>query len=251
MKLIMIFLHIEMTISFGDRMGEMARRICFIPMIDTHLIYDELLVDFKYFNGFSLRQKQKSIESMHSSILNINPSLNILEISTKSPNPTGISLSAFNLKFMDEISGIEYPLENVFQASKIFEKGGPYRDLLNVHPKDAKRDERLKCSGRLIGFEYNNSSWEIEPKTMFYDWIYIKSLYRNKILAKKIMSYDAFTDIEFNQEKSINCQARAAAIFVSLVKLGKIDEALQCKSNFKEIYSSNHSKSTQISIFDM
>ena len=32
--------------------------------------------------------------------------------------------------------------------------------------------------------------------------------------------YDAFMDIEFNPAKSLNCQARAAAMYVSLKKVG-------------------------------
>lgn len=208
-------------------------------------------VEFKYFSGFSVSQKQKSIESMHESINVINKTLRILEVSTKSLNPTGVALSAFNLKFYDINTDKEYPLENIFQSSKVFERGGPYRDLLNVHPKDAKRDERLKSSGNLIHFEYDDIIWDREPKTMFYDWIYICSLFKNKNLSKKILEYNAFTDIEFNQEKSFNCQARSAAIFVSLSKLGRLEEVLNDKEKFKDIYLEHRDISNQMSIFDM
>lgn len=228
----------------------MAKRICFISKPHEHRIFDELVVEFEYFNGFAISQKQKSINSMHESILRNSPSLKILEVSTKSTNPLGVALSAFNLKFVDEVSGKEYPLENIFQSSKVFACGGPYRDLLNVHPKDAKRDERLRSSGSLIGFNYNETTWGKNPKTMFYDWIYIKSLYRNESLARKILDFDAFTDIEFNQEKSINCQARSAAIFVSLAKLGELDTVLNSKEEFKKIYSCCQNNNAQMSIFD-
>lgn len=214
----------------------MAKRICFISRPDDYPIFKEVEVEFKYFSGFAISQKQKSIITLHESIGQLDKSLNVLEISTKSTNPIGVALSAFNLKFLNEDSGKEYPLENIFQSSKVFEHGGPYRDLLNVHPKDAKRDERLKTSGNLKCFNYDNIIWELEPKTMFYDWIYIRSLYRNKDLSKRILEYNAFTDIEFNQEKSINCQARSAAIFVSLSKKGIIDEILRDKEEFKKIY---------------
>ena len=229
----------------------MAKRICFISKPYEHPIYDELEVEFEYFTGFAVSQKQKSINSMHTSILRKDASLKVLEVSTKSTNPIGVALSAFNLKFLDEVSGKEYPLENIFQSSKVFANGGPYRDLLNVHPKDAKRDERLKSSGSLISFNYNGTIWEKDPKTMFYDWIYIRSLYRNESLAKKILDFDAFTDIEFNQEKSINCQARSAAIFVSLAKLGELDNVLNDKEEFKKIYSCGQNNTTQMSIFDI
>jgi len=224
----------------------MAKRICFISNINGYPLYKEAEIEFKYFNGFSLQQKQKSISSMHLSINNSYPNLKVLEVSTKSNIPLGVELSAFNLKFYDELNSKEFPLENIFQSSKIFEKGGPYRDLLYVQPKEAKRDERLKTSGRLIGFNFNNIIWESEPKSMFYDWLYIKALTRNERLSKAIIKYEAFTDIEFNHEKSYNCQARSAAIFVSLFKLGKLEETLNDNGTFKKIYSVSTNENSQI-----
>ena len=228
----------------------MAKRICFISKLNEEPLYEEMEVEFKYFNGFAVSQKQKSIADLHKNIKMINPSLKILEISTKSTDPIGIALSAFNLKFFDENLDKEFALENIFQSSKVFEFGGPFRDLFNVSPKDAKRDERLKISGNLKCFNYDNENWELEPKTMFYDWIYIKALIRNKELSKKILDFDCFTDIEFNQEKSINCQARSAAIFVSLCKRNIINEVISCKKKFKEIYYMKPSENVQISLFD-
>ena len=60
-------------------------------------------------------------------------------------------------------------------------------------------------------------------------------MYLNKSLAEQITGYDAFTDIEFNPKRSINCQAEAAAIYVSLEKQGLLLEALKDKDSFKEI----------------
>ena len=62
------------------------------------------------------------------------------------------------------------------------------------------------------------------PRTAFYDWLYINALMENADLAEQVMEYDAFTDIEFNPNKSINCQARAAALFVAMKKLGRLEE---------------------------
>ncbi|MDD4795413.1 MAG: hypothetical protein PHG03_02515 [Bacilli bacterium] len=228
----------------------MAKRICFISTPSENPIYKEIEVEFEYFNGFAISQKQKSINSLHKSVYKIDNHLRILEISSKSINPIGVELSAFNLKFYDSILGKEFPIENIFQSSKVFERGGPYRDLLNVHPKEAKRDERLKSSGNLIHFNYNNNIWKREPKSIFYDWLYISSLYRNKSLSKKILEYNAFTDIEFNQKKSINCQARSAAIFVSLSKIGKLEKVLNNKEEFKKIYPMD-ADNFQISLFDL
>lgn len=204
-------------------------------MISDNELYLEENCEFKFYTGFALSQKQKSIVSLHEQILKKYPNSNILEVSRKSENPLGILLSAFNLKL--NINGNSYPIENIFQSSKVFSLGGPYKDLLQVHPRDAKRDERLKSSGKLIAFELNGNTWELEPKTMFYDWLYIHALYRNKNLINNILKYNVFTDIEFNPNKSFNCQARSVAIFVSLYHKGLLEDYLHDKNLFKEIYN--------------
>lgn len=214
----------------------MAIRLCFISTPNNKKVYDEIEVEFEFFNGFAITQKQKSIKSMHKKLESIDPNLRVLEVSTKSLVPLGVKLSAFNLKFYDEERGKEFPIENVFQSSKVFEKGGPYRELLYVHPKDAKRDDKIKSSGKMTHFEFQNQKWNLEPKSIFYDWIYIKSVSRNIDLVKQIINYNAFTDIEFNHKKSFNCQARAAAIFVSLYKNKTLEDALSNKSVFEKAY---------------
>ena len=163
---------------------------------------------FEWFSGFAVSQKQKSIASLHNAIIKADKSAKPLEISTKSKETIGIKLSAFNLKLNN------YTPENVFQSAKVFERGGPYLDLLDVLPKEAKRDERLRNSGSLRAFRYQNEDFPLIPKTVFYDFIYIAAV-KNSLAAdeiKEISSYNYFTDIEFNPGKSINTQARAAAL---------------------------------------
>lgn len=227
----------------------MAKRLCFVSTPNDAQVYREIEVSFKYYSGFALSQKRKSIHSLHESISRMNESLRVLEVSTKSDNPIGVALSAFNLAFFDDNSRREFPLENIFQSSKVFENGGPYRDLLYVHPRDAKRDKRLVSSGELKCFNYDNTLWELEPKTMFYDWIYITALNRNEELSRKILEYNAFTDIEFNHRKSFNCQARSTAIFVSLKKKGILNEALDDKEKFRMVYSEVQDTNIQTMLF--
>lgn len=163
---------------------------------------------FEWFSGFSVSQKQKSIDSLHNAILKTDNSAVPLEVSTKSKNLLGVKLSAFNLK----LDG--YTLENIFQSSKVFACGGAYRDLLEVSPKDAKRDLRLKNSGALKSFDYNGEIFPLFPKTVFYDYIYIKSV-KQSLTAEEILQikeYNYFTDIEFNPNKSVNTQAKSVAI---------------------------------------
>ncbi len=163
---------------------------------------------FEWFPGFAVSQKQKSIEALHYAIRNADADARPLEVSTKSKEPIGVKLSAFNLR----LNG--YTLENIFQSAKVFENGGPYLDLLEVPPKEAKGDERLKESGRLKAFRYQGEDFPLTPKTVFYDYIYYaavkESLTSDEIHA--ISGYNYFTDIEFNPAKSINTQARTVAM---------------------------------------
>jgi hypothetical protein len=127
-------------------------------------------------------------------------------------------------------------LECAFQGSKVFEGDIQYTDLYAVESIKAKKDTRLRESGDIIGFEFEGNFWENEPKTAFYDWMYINALYHNnRDIVEELLEYDVFSDIEFNPKRSINCQARTCAILVSLVNLNLIDEALSSPDSFKEI----------------
>lgn len=176
---------------------------------------------FDWFPGFAVSQKQKSIESLHTAILKTDAHAKPLEISTKSTEPLGVSLSAFHLRLND------YPLENIFQSAKVFENGGPYPDLLEVPPKEAKRDERLHNSGNLTAFYYQGEAFPLTPITAFYDYIYVAAVKQSLTEAQihAITSYNYFTDIEFNPAKSINTQARTAALIkLLLAEYGHLPE---------------------------
>lgn len=181
-------------------------------------------VEFTYNNGLSVAQKRRNVEAIHEAFGVIHPEMKVLEISSKSMEPLGVALSAFNLKKFVPSLGKSISVENVFQGGKKFTEAGPFDELYGVSPRDAKRDERLKASGRLTAFVYEGAEYPIEPKTAFYNWIYMNALLENEELARQLMEYDAFTDVEFNPEKSLNCQARAAAVFVSLTRLGLAEQ---------------------------
>ncbi|MDO4538088.1 MAG: hypothetical protein Q4B54_07990 [Coriobacteriales bacterium] len=107
--------------------------------------------------------------------------------------------------------------------------------MIDVSPRSAKKDERLRTSGRVIGFRFQGVDYPTEPKNLFYNWIYINALCHNEDLLEQLLEYDAFTDIEFNPSKSINCQAKAAAIAVGLSRAGLLDAALESASSFTSI----------------
>lgn len=177
----------------------------------AYLIQDEKVIckdfNFTLVSGLSASQKQKCAMSLHEAIRNTDAVANILEVSTKSNIPLGVKLSAFNLK----LNG--YPLENIFQSGKVFEHGGPFQELLLVHPREAKHDERLRTSGKLLCFRYQDMDFPLNPSTLFYDYIYIKAVQETLTAdeIKKIADYNYFMDIEFNPMKSINTQAKSVA----------------------------------------
>ncbi len=227
----------------------MAERPVFF-VCEARPYYKEELVQFLFNPGFAVLQKQKNIKSIHDGFKTRHRNARLLEISSKSEEPLGIQLSAFNLRIV--VGGIETTVESAFQAGKVFQNGGPFSDLLSQPSYIAKKDPRLRESGNLIRFSMNGIIFPLEPKTFFYDWLYINAVWERQDLAERLCEYDAFTDIEFNPEKSINCQARSAAIFVSLCSCGEIKEALKSPQLFKEIVYSNVElvPMEQFSLFD-
>ena len=215
----------------------MAKRPIFIVSEDPNFLFIEKEIEFEWFAGLSVSQKQKSINSLHNSA-SLSGYDKILEVSTKSEHAIGNKLSAFNLSFPMS-DGTLIHLESAFQGSKVFENGGPYTDLYSIKPFDVKKDERISKEHEIKGFKFDGMDWDSEPKTAFYDWLYINAVFKNiennANEYQKILDYNAFTDIEFNPLKSINCQARSCAVFVSLYKQNILEIALESKESFLEI----------------
>jgi hypothetical protein len=203
----------------------MAQRPIFTPSNDPRRFFEEVLVDFRWNPGFAASQKAKNRDNLHAAA-RLNGLWPLLEVSSKSDAKLGIRLSAFNLK-VDLCSGTKIPLESAFQGSKVFEKGGPYRDLYYVEPREAKRDPRIRNSGAIIGFNFDGLIVPSEPKTAFYDWLYIRTLAPHAEFLKKFEEFSGFTDIEFNPERSLNCQARSCAIFLTLSRRGLVHRAAE------------------------
>jgi hypothetical protein len=200
----------------------MATRPIFIPNTENERrLVDEIDTPFHWNPGIARCQKMKNVTALHKSAESkyIRP---LLEISTKSESSLGRSLSAFNLWISIPAFG-RAKIEAAFQGSKVFENGGPYTDFYREEDgSKIKKDDRLKSSGELKYFFYDHSRWELFPQTAFYDWLYINALQKNNIVG--LFEYGGFTDIEFNPKKSINCQARSVALYVSLLKRNLVNK---------------------------
>lgn len=195
-------------------------------------------------------QRQKSIVSLHQSAKEAAICNHPLEVSSKSLDELGVQLSAFNLSCKTEKHERNFTVETAYQSSKVFTGGGPYRDLLYGSSIAAKKDPRVRGSGDLIKFLFFGSEWSLEPKTAFYDWVYLNALRKNQWAIDRLDEFDAFTDIEFNPIKSVNCQAYSVALFKSLNGRGLLDDALESKEAFLEVTGnrpvSNASENTAI-----
>ena len=219
----------------------MAKRPVYVARKDGHLSVIEKNIEFKWYPGMAKTQKQKSITSLHAAIkkLGISP---VLEISSKSEEKLGVALSSFNLKITTKLQKKKFSVECAFQGSKVFQRGGPYTDLFECTSMEAKKDMRLKRSGDLVGFRFFNKNFPIKPRTLFYDWLYVNALNQNEYLASEILKYSGFTDIEFNPDKSINCQAFSAALYVSLFFSSMLRDALESPESFAKVAGEIYNK---------
>lgn len=213
----------------------MAERPLFVPVSVGPKLVNEVYFSIVWHSGFAESQKKRNIKALHEAAGQAGYSP-LLEISTKSDEKVGQRLSAFSLKVHSKDAG-EIPLECAFQGSKIFEQGGPYKDLYYKDARVAKRDPRLQESGKLIGFEFEGFSFPLTPKTAFYDWLYVSAIFPHREWLSRLNRYAGFTDIEFNPKHSINCQARSCALFLTLMGRNLLENATVSPSKFIETLS--------------
>lgn len=212
----------------------MSERPIFIPAPDDPTFVKEISLRFKWNPGFAASQKKKNIVALHDAACEAGYSP-ILEVSTKSEEKMGRHLSAFHLTVHTPRASI--PLESAYQGSKVFERGGPYTDLYRAHPTEAKRDPRVRESGNIVAFEFCGVSFPTVPRTVFYDWLYINAIFEHREwLRARLPRYAGFSDIEFNPERSINCQARACALFAALMSRNLLEDATASPAAFVSLF---------------
>lgn len=212
----------------------MASRPVFLPNYHGAPLVEERFFDFGWSSGFAESQKKKNVAALHDAARRAGID-RVLEISSKSDEKVGRRLSAFSLQI--EIEGIEYPLESVYQGSKVFEKRGPFPEIFVYEPREAKRYVRELNAGHLVRFELERQSYPLVPKNAFYDWLYIRALAKHVDWINENVSYDGYTDIEFNPEKQVNCQARAFAEYKTLAAKSELERAVNDFDYFSSMLS--------------
>ena len=165
-------------------------------------------------------------------------------MSTKSTERLGHELSAFNLTIDINGEPDPVPVEHAYQGSKVFHDKGPFPELFRYPGgREVKRFIRDLGNPPPTGFEFSGEEWGLKPRTAFYDWLYLKGLHRLAVddydLDAKLGNFDAFTDIEFNPRRSVNCQARSCALYVALSRQNILGDALGDKRSFVEVLTDN------------
>ena len=206
----------------------MATKMCF--KVNEKKVFDEEVVAFTYVKGMAFSQKVKNVLSFHKSIQEQFPECKVLEISTKSGSSLGVALSAFNLT----LDGC--PVECLYHASKVFEDGTSFEFLKGYAPRDAKRYLRENGMKSLKCYRYNGKEIPLSTGTLFYDYIYIRALMQHPEVSSSLINYDLFTDIEFNEKKGLNCQARSCAIYSYMLRTGTVDLYMDSMESFEKIY---------------
>jgi hypothetical protein len=215
----------------------MARRPIFVPGYRRECPVAVIEVEFPWRSGNTPLDKKLNVIALHRAGQEAGPGP-LLEISTKSEEGLGRALSAFNLVVYSPTLLGPVTLEGVYQGSKVFEAGGPYRDLYTRAAWDVKSDRRLYTSGKVVGFDYYWQKWPLEPKTLFYDWLYLQGLvqFPKALKALILRNYQGFTDIEFNPQRGINCQARSCALALTFERLGLLTPRLNDQAYFLNLY---------------
>lgn len=233
----------------------MARRSVFVNK-DYYPFFKEIQVDFDWFPGFALAQKRKSQISLHQNFLRTYPDEKVLEISSASLYSLGSALSAINMSKQTK-EGLT-TVESAFQSSRIYGEGkdktGPFPEYLFLPGKECKKRVKELSRG-MISYRYSfDNMFFFAPAhhiSLFYDYLYLNALCEdeNRNAADMLLSvgYTAFTDLA---TRSLNCQARSASIFISLVHNGLIDKVKDYDSYLNLFRTNPNGASIDVSSFE-
>lgn len=211
----------------------MAKRPVYIITEDVHC-YQKEMIEFVWVPGQALSRQRQNIRNMQAACAERYPGKKMLEISTKSEDPAGVALSGFEL-ILTEKDGRAVPVEAAFHAGKVFEYGGPFPELKDLPVRKARSDERLTRYGKVIAYEDENGRFPVCSERIYYDWLYVKALHGHPETVRAAVGYEIFTDIAFNPKTMERCQAEAAAIYMSLLRRGQLEEALEDAEHFVAI----------------
>ncbi len=214
----------------------MATRPVFLPVTNGHPGVAMRSVEFRWEPGLAPTQRRKNVRGLHAALQATQPDLRVLEVSSKSDLALGRRLSAFALGVRSARSGGLIRVESLYQGSKVFADAGPFPECYPLPALDARERLRPWAGQPLTRFELHGVVWPLVPRRAFYDWIYCHALHQNPELADALRGYRAFTDIEFNPARSVNCQAYAVAFYLALDTRGLLAKALSSQTDFLALH---------------
>lgn len=181
----------------------------------------EISVTFPWSNGSKHQNIQAILDAFH----DVYPDVPALEVSLASPQPEGIGVAAMELPLHLAFLEQDAPVGVLYEASKVFENGGPYPDLLQCPRQKLLKDPRLQKSGRCVAFRLGEAEYPAEPYPYaFFNWLYGCALRQDAEKARSILRYDAFSDLDLgSSKKDRNSPARAAAVYAGLAAAGKLE----------------------------
>lgn len=197
----------------------------------------------------SMERAQRNIKEVFRVFDKRFPNKKLLEISLASLQlPLGKDLCPQYLKKNIPSKGGLFPVESLFQASKVFVEGGPYEDLYDYDALEIKDDPRLLHSGILTSYRFENQEYPLHPKTAFFDYMYMQALLepQNAEICNQLLEYDAFCDILFQEKRDFVCPARSAVVFVSLMRLGILQKMHSFEEFCTVITGNNEGRTTQV-----
>lgn len=203
-------------------------------MIKQIFVSNDDTLSMRYDVSVPEMDKHELVHFLHDKFASYHSDCNILEVSTRGDKNEGKALSAFNLCYTLKKSQQKVSVESAFQGSKVFTDGSTYPDLFHKNSYTAKMDKR-RWGKQIAFYLFYEQRFEVSPPTLFYNWLYLKTLQVNPQVWDTVKEYNAYTDTAADMNRSINCQARACAIAHSLFKLGLFEEALENLDNFKRI----------------
>ncbi len=220
----------------------MASRPVFVPTSQSPFVSTQN-IEFEWVKGMVKAQVRKRALSLHSFAANHGLE-NLLEISTASNTEFGVSLSAFNLQVTINLGSEEQPnlhtnsVEAFYQSAKVglnsqHQKVGPHPEWLTLGSSE-KVKAAIKATNisEINLFKYGENVWPAQPIESFFTWLYIQGLMQKEGTLEQLAKFNGFTDIYFNPKKTINCQARASAMAVSLFNSGQLETVMKTRKSF-------------------
>lgn len=198
----------------------MAVRKAYFP-VPEFPYFKEAPVAFRWVNGSRHQNSQVVLDAFHG----IYPDTPALEVSLASRQPEGIAAAAMKLPLRLETLPQEVPVGIVYEASRVFENGGPYEELLQCSRQKVQKDHRLQQSGACTGYRLEGRDYLTEPYPYaFFNWLYGCALRQHPDRAGNILNFGAFLDLDLGSaKKDKNSPARAAAVYAGLSAAGKLD----------------------------